>query len=76
MTEAFREVLRYCFEEVGFARVYGSHAEVNIGSGRVMEKNGLKPEGVRRRHFRLLLSGERVDIVERGILREEYKTAL
>lgn len=72
MTEAFWEVLRYCFEEVGFYRVTGSHAAQNIGSGRVMEKCGLKQEGLRREHFRLLLTGERVDIVERGILREEY----
>lgn len=73
MTEAFREVLRYCFEEVGFYRISGSHAARNIGSGRVMEKCGLRQEGLRRRHFRLLLSGERADIVERGILREEYE---
>ena len=72
MTEAFREVLRYCFEEVGFYRVSGSHAAGNMGSSRVMEKCGLKKEGVRRSAFRLLLSGERVDIVDRGILREEY----
>ncbi len=72
MTEAFREILRYCFDEVGFYRISGSHAADNIGSGRVMEKCGLKPEGVRRRFFRLLLSGERVDIVDRGILREEF----
>ncbi len=73
MTEAFREVLRYCFKEVGFYRVSGSHAADNIGSARVMEKCGLKTEGTRRRAFRLLLSGERVDIVDRGILREEYR---
>lgn len=72
MTEALREVLRYCFEEVGFYRISGSHAAENTGSSRVMEKCGLRPEGVRRKEFRLLLSGERVDIVDRGILREEY----
>ena len=72
MTEAFREVLRYCFEEVGFYRINGSHAAANFGSARVMEKCGLVPEGVRRGAFRLLLTGERVDIVERGILREEF----
>ncbi len=71
MTEAFREVLRYCFEEVGFERVTGGHAAENIGSSRVMEKCGLRREGLRRAHFRLL-TGPRVDIVDRGILREEY----
>ncbi len=72
MTEAFREVLRYCFEEVGFFRIDGEHAAENIGSSRVMEKCGLVYEGTRRKFFRPPTTGERVDIVERGILREEY----
>ena len=72
MTEALSEVLRYCFEEVGFYRIDGTHAAKNIGSSRVMEKCGLQYEGTRRSYFRLLSTGERVDIVQRGILREEY----
>lgn len=72
MTEAFREVLRYCFEDAGFYRVRGSHAAENIGSGRVMEKCGLQKEGVRRQDFRLLLEDRRVDIVDRGILKTEF----
>ena len=72
MTEALTEVLRYCFEEVGFYRINGIHAAENVGSSRVMEKCGLKYEGTRRKAFRLLGTGERVDIVERGILREDY----
>lgn len=72
MTEAFSEVLRYCFEDVGFYRIEGQHAAPNIGSGRVMEKCGLKYEGTMREHCRLLSTGERVDIVIRAILREDY----
>ena len=72
MTEALSEVLRYCFEEVGFFRINGSHAAENIGSARVMEKCGLVYEGTRRKFFRCPTTGERVDIVDRGILREEY----
>ena len=72
MTEALREVLRYLFEEVGFYRLNGCHAAENIGSSRVMEKCGLSYEGTRRKFMRLLSTGERVDIVERGILREDY----
>lgn len=72
MTEALAEVLRYCFEEVGFYRINGGHAAENIGSARVMEKCGLAYEGTRRKFFRLPSTGERVDIVERGILREDY----
>ncbi len=72
MTEALSEVLRYCFEEVGFSRINGSHAAENIGSSRVMEKCGLVYEGTRRQFFRPPTTGKRVDIVDRGILRNEY----
>ena len=72
MTEALSEVLRYCFEEVGFFRIDGEHAAENIGSSRVMEKCGLVYEGTRRKFFRPPTTGVRVDIVERGILREDY----
>ena len=72
MTEAFSEVLRYSFEELGLYRVDGEHVAQNIGSGRVMEKCGLKYEGTLRSHIRLLSTGERADIVMRAILREDY----
>ena len=72
MTEAFSEVLRYCFEEVGFYRITGEHAAPNVGSGRVMEKCGLKYEGTLREHHRLASTGERVDIVCRAINRGDY----
>ncbi len=71
MTEAFQEVIRFAFEEVGLHRIEGIHAKRNIGSSRVMEKCGLLYEGTRRDGFRLF-SGEWVDIVVRGILREDY----
>lgn len=72
MSEAVKEVLRFCFEEVGFARVSGEYAAPNIGSGRVQEKCGLSYEGTRRKFFRLPSTGERVDIVMRGITKEDY----
>ena len=72
MTEAFREVIRFAFEEVGLHRIEGMHAAVNIGSSRVMEKCGLKYEGLKRDGFRLPSSDEWVDIVVRGILKEDY----
>ena len=72
MTEALQEVLRYAFEEVGFHRIEGTHAKQNIGSSRVMEKCGLLYEGTKRDGFRLRSTGEWVDIVVRGILKEDY----
>lgn len=72
MTEAYGEVLRYLFEEVGFYRIASCHAAENPASGRVMEKCGMSYEGTFRKEFRLLSTGERVDIVHRAILREDY----
>ena len=72
MTEAVKEILRYCFEEVGLAYVGGEHAAPNIGSGRVQEKCGLLYEGTRKEFFRLPSTGERVDIVMRGITKGDY----
>lgn len=72
MTEAYGEVLRYLFEEVGFHRIESSHAVPNPASGRVMEKCGLLYEGTFRKEFRLLSTGEWVDIVHRAILKEDY----
>ncbi|MDE7159104.1 MAG: GNAT family N-acetyltransferase [Clostridiales bacterium] len=72
MTEAFGEVLRYAFEEVGFMRIAGEHAIQNPASGRVMEKCGLKYEGTRRGRFRLPSTGEWTDIVMYGITKQDY----
>lgn len=46
MTEAVGVVLRFFFEDVGFARIHCWHADRNPASGRVMEKCGLHPLGV------------------------------
>ena len=72
MTEAYREVLRFCFEEVGFHRIEATHFTENPASGKVMEKCGLKYEGTRRKAFRLLSTGEWTDIAIRAILEEDY----
>ena len=72
MSEAYAEVLRYLFEEVGFHRIESSHAVNNPASGRVMEKCGLRYEGTMRKAFRLLSTGEWEDIVYRAVLEEDY----
>lgn len=44
--EALEEILRFLFEEVGFHRVMAKHDIGNPKSGRVMQKGGMKPEGI------------------------------
>ncbi|MBQ2748754.1 MAG: GNAT family N-acetyltransferase [Clostridia bacterium] len=48
MTEAFRAVIAYLFEEVGANRVEARHDPRNPGSGKVMQKCGLTYEGTLR----------------------------
>ena len=43
MTEAATAVRDYLFEKVQIDTIYASHITVNIGSGRVMQKIGMKP---------------------------------
>lgn len=70
MPEALRAVIRFLFEEVGFNRIQATHDVNNPGSGRVMEKCGLRYEGTLRQ------AGHNnqgiCDSVMRAILREEY----
>lgn len=70
MTEAVGEVLRFFFEEAGFFRVHCYHADQNPASGRVMEKCGLRYEGVMR--MACVCNGGRFDQVNYALLREEY----
>lgn len=46
MTEAAEAVFEFLFNEVGFHRIYSGHDTRNPGSGRVMEKLGMKKEGL------------------------------
>ena len=46
MTEALKRVIDYLMDDVGFRRIMLCHDTKNPASGRVMEKCGLKKEGV------------------------------
>ncbi|MGN1084500.1 MAG: GNAT family N-acetyltransferase [Lachnospiraceae bacterium] len=48
MPEALTEVMRYLFDEVGMNRVAACHDANNPKSGRVMQKAGMKYEGILR----------------------------
>lgn len=52
MPEAVRAIMRFLFDEVGASRVCAKHDIENAKSGRVMQKVGMKYEGVRRQGFR------------------------
>ena len=73
MTEVFKEVIKFGFNEVGFERISARHDVPNTASGSVMEKCGLSYEGTMRKILRNS-NGNLVDCRCYSILKEEYKT--
>ena len=50
-TEAGHEIIRFGFEELGLNAITCGYFVGNVASERVMEKLGIKHEGVRRHHY-------------------------
>ena len=70
MSEAFAEVIRFFFEEVGINRIESLHDPRNPNSGKVMGKCGLTYEGTLRQSDR---SNQGLcDAKWYAILREDY----
>lgn len=69
-TEAASAVLAFGFEELKLHRIHGGHFAGNPASGRVMEKNGMTREGLRREH--VCKWGRYEDRVDYGILAREW----
>ena len=70
MTEALRRVIDYTFEDMEINRIEAQHELTNPSSGRVMEKCGMKKEGVLRQ--RLYNKGKYVDVALYAILHSDY----
>lgn len=70
-TEAAQEVLRFGFETLKLRRIYASYVTANLASGRVLEKIGMRYEGVLRSH--ICKWDVFHDLVYCGILDEEFR---
>lgn len=70
MTEALERVLAFLFDTVGFHRVMLCHDTANPASGRVMEKCGLRREGVFR-GVKKRKDGSWMDVAYYAILAED-----
>ncbi|HUV13430.1 MAG TPA: GNAT family N-acetyltransferase [Acidobacteriota bacterium] len=69
-SEAVGLTLRFAFEELGLHRIYASTFEPNVGSKKVLEKNGFKLEGVMREA--VVRYDQRHDFLNYGILSQEF----
>jgi ribosomal-protein-alanine N-acetyltransferase len=69
MSESVQAVVRYAFEDLGLNRLYAYHMLRNPASGRVLEKNGFKQEGLLRQRVRKW--GQFEDVALWATLRQE-----
>ena len=69
-TEAARAVIEYGFTVLGFNRIFALYMTRNPSSGRVMEKLGMKFEGIMRQHCKKWDIYE--DFAIYGILKSEW----
>lgn len=70
MTEVLTEFIKFLFENMNLNRIYGGHFLHNPASGKVMEKSGMKKEGISRQV--VLKNGKFYDIVNYAILKEDF----
>jgi len=69
MTDAVRAFVRYAFVELQVVRLTAHVFDFNIGSARVLEKNGFKLEGILRQHCRK--DDKLIDARFYGLLKDE-----
>ena len=69
MTDVVGAFVRYAFAELQVVRLTAHVFDFNIGSARVLEKNGFKLEGILRQHCRK--DGKLIDARFYGLLKDE-----
>jgi ribosomal-protein-alanine N-acetyltransferase len=69
-TEALKVVISYLFKEIGMNRIEGRYNTLNFASGRVMQKSGMKFEGIMRQAD-LNKDGEFGDLAVYSILKSD-----
>ena len=70
MTEAVKEAIKFGFEKMNLNRIYAFSFPENVGSYTVMEKVGMKYEGLIREY--MYIKGKFQDLKLYSILRREY----
>ena len=70
-TEAGLKMTEFGFVNIELHKVYATHMKENPASGKVMQKIGMKKEGILREHA--IKWGEYKDLVQYGILKREFK---
>ena len=67
-TEALKEVINYCFNNIGLRRISADYYETNYASKRVFEKLNFNIEGIFRDHF--FCDGKFINSVRVALMKE------
>ena len=70
-TEASKMAMKEGFKTLKLHKIYAHHIKENPASGRVMQKLGMKKEGIMREHTKK--QGKYRDLIQYGVLRREFK---
>ncbi|RCX21091.1 ribosomal-protein-alanine N-acetyltransferase [Anaerobacterium chartisolvens] len=70
MTEAVTRLISFGFKDMGLNRIEAVHAVENEASGKVMQKSGMKFEGVLRQ--RMFAKGKFWDVKQYSIIKEDW----
>ncbi len=68
--EAVKAIIDFAFNEIGFNRIEAYHADSNIQSAKVLQKVGMKKEGILRQRCKTHIGYE--DCTYYSILKDEY----
>ena len=71
-TEAWGARIKYAFEVLGLRRLENGYFKGNIKSWKMQDKFGYKNEGIKRKRYISLATGETVDECITGLLKEEW----
>ncbi len=72
-SEAFGKRIEFAFEELKLRRLDNGYFKGNESSLKLQEKFGYKVEGIRRKAFVCMATGEIMDEYTTGLLREEWE---
>ena len=70
ITKALSKIIAYCFDTLQINKLLVRTHEANIGSRKMVEKNGFRVEGIIRNDY-ITTSGNIVDLMYYGLLRTE-----
>ncbi len=68
-TKALQQLIKHCFNDMGFNKLFLRTHESNMGSRKLAEKCGFEVEGVLRKDYKTS-SGQFVDLMYYGLLRD------